>query len=144
MPRAKKVTIDGYRFDSILESERYKALHLFELAGDISNLDAYKPNLRFITEIGVRLPENHARRATRKMRDHYYECDFRYDITIHNVVYHIWEDVKSTRRGKPYMVAKARYKINTFKIRNAGNASIIFRICIDVEADPLNKELYYD
>ena len=151
MPRAKKVTIDGYTFGSILESKRYKALRLFELAGDIASLDAYKPNLRFVTEIGVRLPENHARRATRKIRNLYYECDFRYDIEICGIVYHVWEDVKSTRKVKskkhpegkivPYMTPKARYKINTFKIRNP---SIVLRICIDVEADPLNKELYYD
>jgi hypothetical protein len=65
---ARKVSMDGYTFDSQSEARRYQELKLLEKSGDIKLLEIHK---RFLIIEGFTW-------NGKRVRPTYYECDFFY------------------------------------------------------------------
>lgn len=97
--RHKQIEIDGFKFDSKLESERYLHLRLLEKAKIISNL---KPHPKFELQEAYRDGDGIAQRAIT------YEADFSYEKGGDMVV----EDVKSPFTAKDSVF---RIKMKMFK-----------------------------
>ena len=98
----KKVTVDGYEFDSIAEMERYKQLKLMELAGAISDLrlqPRYELQRGFTDSSGV------------KQRSITYCADFSYSERGLRVV----EDVKGSIT-KEYAIKKKLFLYRYFDL----------------------------
>lgn len=98
---SRRITIDGYTFDSIRESERYSELKLMEKAGEISNLDVHpeielQPRFFYLGE---------------RIRAIKYEADFSY---VENGV-QIYEDLK----GYENQLFRAKWKMLLYKFRNS-------------------------
>lgn len=100
------VQVDGYRFDSQAEAERYAELRLLESAGQIKDLRVHP---RFCI---VDKDEHGAAMA--------YEADFEY-VTLPDIV-RIVEDVKSEATARiplfrlKWRLVQARYSDYTFKV----------------------------
>lgn len=89
--RAIKTEVDGIKFDSKKEAQRYQNLKLLERAGKIQNL---KLQSVFPVEIsGVKICK--------------YKADFEYEESGQRVV----EDVKGFRRGVPYTLFRLKAKL---------------------------------
>lgn len=68
--KAKKVTIDGFTFDSLREGVRYRELRLLERAGEITNLELQP---EFPLYCGLNPVKFESGRAAK------YKADFRYE-----------------------------------------------------------------
>lgn len=98
--RAKKITVDGYTFDSMVECKRYGELKLLVKAGKISELDVHpKYTLQYAFKQG-----NEEHKAIT------YTPDFRY---IQDGKVYV-EDVKSKVTAKRY---DYKLKIKMFKYK---------------------------
>lgn len=82
---ASRVEVDGFRFDSYAESQRYQDLLLLSAAGDITDLT---PHPRFLLQGGFEYDG-------KKERPIYYEADSQYRETDTGAW--IVEDVKGVR-----------------------------------------------
>ena len=107
---AKKVEIDGFKFDSIKESRRFLALKAMEKAGAISEL---KRQVKYILIPTQREPDTEGPRGGRikgKLleRECSYIADFVYKDTKGNTVV---EDVKGYRGGGAYEIFKIKRKL---------------------------------
>lgn len=93
----RKVTIDGYTFDSVKESNRYMDLKYMMLTGVIRDLEFQK---KFVLDDGFRDNEG------KWHRDFSYVCDFYYYDNEKKEW--IIEDVKSeaTKKDKVYRIKK--------------------------------------
>jgi hypothetical protein len=82
----RKVTIDGYHFDSLREGARYQELRLLEKAGEITNLTVHPV---FLIQDGFVYHGKKIRKVT-------YEADFEYwdPFFVHDIVI---EDVKGVQ-----------------------------------------------
>lgn len=98
----KKVTVDGYTFDSLAEARRYEALKLMEKAGAISDL-----RLQPRYELQRAFTDNDGR----KQRAIYYIGDFEYR---ENGIL-ITEDCKGART-KEYLLKKKLFLYRYFDI----------------------------
>lgn len=92
---AKKVTIDGIRFDSQAEGRRYQQLKLLQQSGQISKLELQP---KFVLQTGFK-----DQWSGRRERAITYRADFRYIEAGHPVV----EDVK----GRETQVFRVKWKI---------------------------------
>ena len=88
---AQKTTVDGIKFDSKFESERYGELSLLERSGAISNL---KMHPKFILQEGFKCKGHAIRSIT-------YSADFSYTFKGQTIV----EDVKG-EKTQVYMLKK--------------------------------------
>ena len=82
---AKKMTEDGYTFDSMVEHRRYLYLKMFQLAGVVQNL---KVHTRIELLPAMRKPT---------IRAVVYEADFIYDELVDGAWRTVVEDVKGMR-----------------------------------------------
>ena len=104
---ARQTVIDGIRFDSLREGERYCELVILQRDGQIDLLEVH-PKFEIIPGFKV---------DGKKIRATYYEADFRYwDRKIGRMVV---EDVKGfdRRTGKYRMTALSALKIKLFKFK---------------------------
>ena len=107
---AQKTTVDGIRFDSKKESERYSELRLLERSGAISDL---KLQPKFELQEGFRL-QGHAIRAIT------YVADFSYIFRGQRIV----EDVK----GMKTQVYNLKKKMFLYKYRkDIEDGTIVFK-----------------
>lgn len=90
-----KTTIDGIKFDSKKEAERYKELKLLERAGEIKYLQLQK---EFVV-----VPESEL------YKEVVYKADFVYTEIKTNK--RIIEDVKGYRKGTAYTIFKIKQKL---------------------------------
>ena len=91
---ARSVHLDGYRFDSAAEAQRYAELKLRERAGEISEL---KIHPRYVLQAGFTTPDGE------RIRPIHYIADFEYREDGQGVV----EDVKGVKTA----VFKLKYKM---------------------------------
>ena len=98
---AKKVSLDGYAFDSIRESERYQELKLLEKAGEIRALRVHPV---------INLQPAFMYRGTR-IRGILYESDFYYVEEHDGIGIDVYEDVK----GFETPVFKLKWKLLLFQ-----------------------------
>lgn len=96
----RQTRIGNYQFDSIAEAERYLQLLAMEQAGDIQQLRVHP---QFVLQQSCKRV-SHGKRVT--IRAITYTADFMY---IENGVT-VVEDVKGTRRGKPFVQREARLR----------------------------------
>lgn len=92
----KKVLIDGIKFDSIAEGNRYKELKLLQRAGIIKELELQP---RFLLQESFKY-------GKQMIREISYFADFKYyDVELKRIVV---EDVKSfiTKKDKVYIIKK--------------------------------------
>ena len=104
----RKVTLDGFTFDSIAESRRYQELKLLLAAGEIAGLEIH-PRYEIIPA--------YTRCDGKRIRATYYEADFSYWDKAASYV--VVEDVKG------FQTEGFRLKRKLFE---SGNALIDFRI----------------
>lgn len=90
---ARKVEIDGEKFDSKKEAKRWQELKILERAGHISNLKRQWPY--------VLIPSNDKYKAI------IYIADFEYDINGDKIV----EDVKGYKGGAAYSLFRLKKKL---------------------------------
>lgn len=107
---AKKVEIDGIRFDSVKESRRFLTLRAMEEAGAISDL---KRQVKYVLIPAQREPETVGKRGGKikgKLleRECSYVADFVYKDNQGNTVV---EDVKGYRGGGAYEIFKIKRKL---------------------------------
>lgn len=98
----KKIVLDGIKFDSIKEKNRYIELKLLEKAGEIKDLELQK---EFILQDSFKLNNKTYRKIT-------YKADFTY-ITAKDNKLHI-EDVKGSKNTITD-VFKIKYKMLAYK-----------------------------
>jgi hypothetical protein len=103
----KRVEIDGYKFDSIKESNRYLELILLQTAGKISKLNL-QPKFKICDE---------SKWEGKKLRERYYIADFMYMEDGERIV----EDVKSsiTAKNPVYTLKKQLFLVR--------NPMLVFR-----------------
>lgn len=104
---ARQTVIDGIRFDSLREGERYCELVILQKAGEIDLLEVH-PKFEIIP--GFRIDG-------KKIRATYYEADFKYwDRKIARMIV---EDVKAfdKRTGKYLITPLSALKIKLFKFQ---------------------------
>lgn len=89
---SQRVSIDGYTFDSIRESQRYSELKLMEKAGEIIDLEVHP-----VIELQPAFTYRGKRIGAIK-----YEADFKYFSYIDEIL--VYEDVKG-------------YETQTFKLK---------------------------
>ena len=89
----KKITVDGQKFDSKKEANRYKELRLMEKAGVIKNLSR---QVKFVL-----IPSQRDENGKVVERECSYRADFKYEEGIKTVV----EDVKGFRT-KEYIIKR--------------------------------------
>lgn len=137
--RSKKVSYDGYTFDSTKECERYKYLYSLQVAGDIFSLTVHP---KFVLLPSFTLPATPYRKE-QKQRGITYEADFSYYLQDD---FYIVEDYKATYgntkkniakgiAGKPIISedARLRHKLLAVYLSNQlGIADWHFRIVTDV------------
>ena len=97
---SRRVTIDGYTFDSVRESQRYGELKLMEKAGEIRNLDVHpeielQPRFFYLGE---------------RIRAIKYEADFSY---VENGM-KVFEDLK----GCETQLFRVKWKMLLYQFRN--------------------------
>jgi len=97
---AKKVELDGFKFDSKKEAKRYSELKLLQRAGSLTDLKLQVP-----FEI---VPK------TEKFRAVKYIADFTYRVPGHENLF--CEDVKGMRKGAAYKIFKIKQKIMYYKL----------------------------
>jgi hypothetical protein len=100
---SRRVTIDGYTFDSIRESERYGELKLMEKAHEISDLEIHPI---------IVLQRSFFYRG-RKIRSVTYEADFGYFSYIDGVF--VYEDLK----GFETQLFRLKWKLLMYQFRNS-------------------------
>lgn len=107
---AEKVTIDGIKFDSKKEANRYRDLKILEKIGEITNLQM---QVKYVLIPAQREPDTVGKRGgiiKGKLieREVSYIADFVYtDVNGNRVV----EDVKGYRGGGAYEVFKIKRKL---------------------------------
>ena len=106
---SRRVSIDGYAFDSIRESQRYGELKLMEKAGEIVHLEVH-PKIELQPAFIYR---------EKQIRAIKYEADFRYFSYIDGVV--IYEDLK----GYETQMFRLKWKMLLYQFKNS---PIEFRI----------------
>jgi hypothetical protein len=90
---ARKVEIDGHKFDSAAEARRYQDLKLAEKAGEIRDLELQHKFPLVVNDIKVGI----------------YLCDFIYrEVSSGRVVV---EDVKGYRKGGAYAMFRLKAKL---------------------------------
>lgn len=107
---AKKVEIDGIKFDSVKESRRFLTLRAMEEAGTISDL---KRQVKYVLIPAQREPDTVGKRGGKikgKLleRECSYVADFVYKDAQGNTVV---EDVKGYRGGGAYEIFKIKRKL---------------------------------
>ena len=114
----KKVSIDGYEFDSEKEASRYYQLKLLLRAGEISNLELQKEyelipaqyeTFERYSQKGKRL-KNGVRLVERKT---VYVADFVYIDTATGKT--VVEDVKGYKEGSAYQIFTIKRKLMLYK-----------------------------
>ena len=108
---SRRVSIDGYTFDSIRESQRYGELKLMEKAGEIVHLEVH-PEIEL--QPGFYYKD-------KKVKPIIYETDFYYAEQRNDVFVDIYEDVK----GFETQTFKLKWKMLLYQSRNS---PIEFRI----------------
>lgn len=93
---ARKVSVDGYTFDSQAEGRRYEELRLLEQAGEIAHLEVH-PRFELLAPF--------VDGQGRKQRGIYYEADFKY--FDRDAMHEVAEDVK----GRATAVFKLKAKL---------------------------------
>ncbi len=105
--RAKKVTIDGIRFDSKREARRYLTLKAAQDAGEISDLQLQKPYLL----IPAQKDPDTGKTIERACK---YKADFVYkDVDGKEIV----EDVKGKKLPEYVIKRKLMLKVHGIRIR---------------------------
>lgn len=89
----KKITVDGQKFDSKKEANRYKELKLLEKAGEIQDL---RTQVKFVL-----IPSQRDENGKLIERECSYKADFKYEEGLKTVV----EDVKGYRT-KEYIIKR--------------------------------------
>ena len=105
--RAKKVTIDGIRFDSKREARRYLTLKSMQDAGEISGLELQKPYLLIP-------PQKDPDTGKTLERACKYKADFVYKTKDGQ---EIVEDVKGKRLPEYIIKRKLMLKVHGIRIR---------------------------
>ncbi len=98
--KAKKVTIDGIKFDSMAEGRRYRALKLLERAGEVTDLEL-QPKYDLMvngTKVG------------------FYKADFRYKRNGELVVEDV-KGMKTTTYNLKKRMVKAIYGIDILETK---------------------------
>jgi hypothetical protein len=108
----KKVTADGYIFDSKLEFLRYRQLKIFEDAGEITEL---KIHPKYVLVEGVKLPSGKRQSAIT------WSADFEYIDSIDGKVV---EDVKSPSTAKK---DSFRVRVKLFQVRYGIEVTILMK-----------------
>lgn len=109
--KAKKVEVDGIKFDSQKEAARYKELKLLEKAGKIKNLQLQVPFVlipaQYETVISY-TPKTHKEKKVKKLVEGQwrYISDFVYTKDDEIIV----EDVKGYKKGQAYAQFVAKRK----------------------------------
>lgn len=101
---AKKIIVDGIKFDSKKEANRYSELKLLERCGAISNLELQKKYILIPAQYDE-LPQKKGRKCVE--RSCTYKADFVYTENGEKVV----EDVKGYRGGSAYEIFKIKRKL---------------------------------
>ena len=114
--KAKKVEVDGIKFDSQKEAAHYQELKLLEKAGKIKNLQLQVPFVLIPTqfeEIVTYSPKMHKEKRVKKVveKELKYIADFTYFEDDKIVV----EDVKGYRRGSAYATYTIKRKLMLYK-----------------------------
>jgi len=99
--RNTKVEINGIKFDSIKEGERYHELYLLQKAGEISDLRLQE---EFVLQNAYRSPENGEKKRAIK-----YLADFTYEVNGERII----EDAKGVKTPV--------YQIKKKMMESAGN-----------------------
>ena len=99
--RNTKVIINGIKFDSIKEGERYHELYLLQKAGEISDLRLQE---EFVLQNAYRSPENGEKKRAIK-----YLADFTYEVNGERII----EDAKGVKTPV--------YQIKKKMMESAGN-----------------------
>lgn len=100
---SRRVSIDGYTFDSIRESQRYSELKLMEKAIEIINLEVH-PTIELQPVFTYR---------GKQIRAIKYEADFKYFSYIDGVI--IYEDLK----GYETQMFKLKWKMLLYQFRDS-------------------------
>lgn len=109
---AKKVTVDGIKFDSQKEANRYVELKILERAGEIQNLQMQVPYILLPTQyetVTEYTPKTHKPKSVQKVVEKQvkYIADFQYKQDGKTIV----EDVKGYRDGQAYALFKLKRKL---------------------------------
>jgi hypothetical protein len=99
------VTIDGYTFDSIRESQRYGELKLMEKAGKIRHLKVH-PKIKLQLEFYYK---------DKKIKPIIYEADFYYVEQYNENLIDVIEDVK----GYETQMFRLKWKMLLYQFRNS-------------------------
>jgi hypothetical protein len=100
---SRRVSIDGYLFDSIRESQRYSELKLMEKAGEIIHLEVH-PEIEL--QPGFYYKD-------KKVKPIIYEADFYYAEQRDGILIDVYEDVK----GMETPVFKLKWKMLLYQFR---------------------------
>ncbi len=102
----RKVTLDGYQFDSVREATRYSQLQLLQRAGQISSLEL-QPRFELIPK--QRRADGKAERACE------YVADFRYTDTATGQT--VIEDAKGMRTRDYIVKRKLMLQVHGISVR---------------------------
>ena len=104
--RSKKVSIDGFTFDSSKEGNRYQELKFLEATGHIKELELQKP---FVLQEGFRDKNGKWVREIRYICDFYYFDKDKGEYVIEDVKSSYTKDLAVYRIRKKMMMYKGLY-----------------------------------